>query len=176
MTLSTDRMSPSSMDLQVCRRLHVVNRNCFAAGGSAAQLTRAADINVGVLRRSFKDPNEFGTESASEAAFDTQLQTTVDEIKLVIRMYEKYGDPNPPKERPHFTIGQEIVHNSINAAPVAPALELVPPEKVTFPWLVKHVSVKQWAGVALAVFVIFGAGVSASRWPLVQDILKRLFP
>jgi hypothetical protein len=54
------------------------------------------------------------------------------------------------------------------------AKELEPPEKITFPWLLKHVSVRTWwAGVAIAGSLLIGGfvvGIKASEMSFVRGI------
>ncbi len=52
--------------------------------------------------------------------------------------------------------------------------ELEMPSVVTLPWLVKHVSAKQWFGAAAvvlgALIAVFMFGIKASQWSFVQEM------
>jgi hypothetical protein len=48
--------------------------------------------------------------------------------------------------------------------------ELEMPDKITIPWLVKHVEVKHWIAVVVFAAAIFVLGVQASRLSLVREM------
>ena len=48
--------------------------------------------------------------------------------------------------------------------------ELKPTEKVTIPWLIKHVSIPLWAGAISLLIAVFVAGIKASDISLVREM------
>jgi len=55
-------------------------------------------------------------------------------------------------------------------APCTTCGELSPPEKVTLPWLFRHVPVNLWLAALSLLAAAFAAGVHASRFPIVREL------
>jgi len=57
-----------------------------------------------------------------------------------------------------------------NGPPSILPRELLPPEKVTIPWLLKHVPVRLWLAVLGLLFAAFLIGVNSTRISIVREI------
>ncbi len=55
-------------------------------------------------------------------------------------------------------------------------LPLVAPEKITFPWLIKNITIGVWVKVVFLIISIFGSGVYLASTPLYQEIIDSLKP
>ncbi len=49
--------------------------------------------------------------------------------------------------------------------------ELIPPEKVTLPWLFKHVSWKHWLSLGTLLIAVFALGAKFGHTPLIEQLL-----
>jgi hypothetical protein len=108
--------------------------------------------------------------------FDNELDQTLIELQTVFDAYRRYGSPRRKNERP--TLQPEVTEPSLasvenqSVAAETPQIQLpsvllaqplAPPEKVTWPWLVKHVPVTMWGAAILGTSGIFSAGVAVGK-------------
>ena len=92
------------------------------------------------------------------AAFNRELQDTINELSTIIERFEKFGDPKAAD------------------SPVAVATPLKAPEKITAAWLWANASVSLWWIVIVAAVAIFGAGVTVGQSSLFKEIVEKLKP
>lgn len=133
---------------------------------------RAESIVVGIQREGYVVPGGFGSPGRSyhpnwapakpekkREVFDRHLGDSLTELRYIVGDFEKYGPPRSP--------GTQQV-------PVA-AAPLSVPEKVTFRWLIDHVSVALWwsgLGIVVAALVVaFFIGFAVGQIPAARAVV-----
>lgn len=104
------------------------------------------------------------SEQRQRERFDRDLKDTIVELEHVIAVYEKYGDPNAAKAATSARTAQSVL---LPAMPPIPA-ELPPPDKVTFHWLWKHMSISAWGTLLALILGAFAFGTTVGASPAVQ--------
>ena len=90
--------------------------------------------------------------------------------------YDKYMDPKIQIIKTgHYSECSEYSYAKHNNF-VSSSVELLPPEKITFGWLVKHVSIKQWLIVGGLSISVFSFGVVAGQSQLYETLVSQLKP
>ena len=120
------------------------------------------NVNTGVVHRHFVD--SFGTTLQSRKAFDRDLDTTIMEMELVISNHAEFGPPT--KSRQALAKEAADVVQPV-AATVVVKTEAGWPDKLTFPWLWKHMP----PGLTFTVLgTMFGIGVAVGNWEPIKNL------
>ena len=80
------------------------------------------------------------SQNSQQQKFDKDLTDTINELKLIVKNYQKYGDPKehvPSKE--------------------TEKKELIWPDKVTLDWFIKHMPAGIWWSLFCAFLAVFAA-------------------
>ena len=117
-------------------------------------------IDCNIRSRDFLVPS-YGEVSQSEniAAYNCELQDTVNEIDTIIELFDKYGDPKSKA-------GKE--ENLRQRA------ELEWPPKMTLSWLFKHAPISLWVQFLGALIAAFLFGIAFSQTGLYANIRSLL--
>ena len=90
--------------------------------------------------------------------------------------YDKNLNPNIDITKTgHYSECAEYAYANHNNFVLSPA-DLLPPEKITFGWLVKHVPVSQWLYVGGLLIAIFCFGVTTGQSQLYEKFVSQLKP
>ena len=94
----------------------------------------------------------YGSVSEAEqiAAYNRDLEDTINELEIIIEYFEKYGDPKKP---------------SVSESSDSQTTKLEWPDKMTLSWLFHHAPIGLWmrfGGILMAVFFL-GVGFSQTR-------------
>ncbi len=116
-------------------------------------------VNCGVSTRAFAAT---GFYEDSDAAFESDMVATLQELELIVENFSRYGDPGPTRS------------SKAQAASIAQAVPLaqplLPPEKVTFGWMLHNVSMGGWSIIAAIGIAVFSAGTFLGRLPMLQTV------
>jgi hypothetical protein len=133
-------------------------------------------INTRVLGRNFA-PTE-SVEEDPDYEFTQAMEETLIELKLVVKNYEKYGDPNVSSRL--YAIETVPVQDlapisDANANPHAVSKTVEPllfeKEKMTLRWVLDNVPVQFWLWLGSAGVALFIAGFSVGGWqPITEGI------
>lgn len=119
------------------------------------------DVNCSIRTRNFDELGSYTYDPSRRerlAAFNRDLQDTINELTTLIGRFEKYGGPK-------------------TVSPPSPSTgELRWPEKITAAWLFRHAPIGLWlkfAGLLLAVLL---AGITIGQSSLYHELMKKLSP
>ncbi|UTW44507.1 NUDIX domain-containing protein [bacterium SCSIO 12696] len=113
--------------------------------------------------------------------FDTALKSSFEQSIISAKVTYRMGNKADSTASMNEAIGilnQAIVisENAVKQECDAQKKELLPPEKITISWLLDHVEVKHWVGVATIVASIFTAGMAFSGAGVYKNLKATLFP
>jgi len=105
----------------------------------------------------------YGPGDAKYAArhFERHLDDTLIEIQLIVDNYDKYGDPKEPET--------EAIAEPATAPEATPTL--LPPEKVTIPWIWKNVSIPLLVGGSIFLAAVFAFGLTLGGTKAGQSVV-----
>ncbi len=118
-------------------------------------------VNCSIGERRFDDIGSYTyTPSPRDrlAAFNRELQDTINELATIVERFEKFGD-----------------RKAADVA-VAAATPLEAPEKITAAWLWGNAAMSLWWIVIVAAVAIFGAGITVGQSSLFKELVDKLKP
>ena len=118
-------------------------------------------VNCSIGERRFDDIGSYTyTPSPRDrlAAFNRELQDTINELATIVERFEKFGDPKAAD------------------VAVAVATPLETPEKITAAWLWGNAAMSLWWIVIVAAVAIFGAGITVGQSSLFKELVEKLKP
>lgn len=129
--------------------------------------SRASRVHSLLFRPTYPTTNQ----GELNAAFETDLEITLLELKTAIKHFAEYGQPSYlDGMRKAF---QEPPTPAPTNAPIVPHAEAVKapvfPERWTLRLLFDHVTLAQWVGIGTTMAAIFSAGVFVGRSSLFLD-------
>jgi len=141
---------------------------------------QAEDYNVNVqLKSRYFRPMYPCSEQERWTHFNDELDLTLFELQTTLDNYRRHGPPRRKNERatgqPDVTQSSissvatppaptEVSHGPVPVVLSEPAQPLALPEKVTWPWLVKHVPVTMWGAAIAFAASIFSTGVYIGKF------------
>lgn len=118
-------------------------------------------VNCSIGERHFDELGSYTYTPSSRdrlAAFNRDLQDTINELATIVERFEKFGDPK----------AADVV--------VGAATPLKAPEKITAAWLWDNAPMSLWWIVIVAAVAIFGAGITAGQSSLFKELVEKLKP
>ena len=118
-------------------------------------------VNCSIDERRFDELGSYSyTPSPRDelAAFNRDLQDTINELATIVERFEKFGDPKAADPA------------------VAAATPLKAPEKITAAWLWGNASMSLWWIVIVAAVAIFGVGITVGQSSLFKELIEKLKP
>lgn len=122
--------------------------------------------------------SSYGSSTSAEKRkrFEDDLADTLTELDVLVKNFDKYGDPkasagpvmDSTKQPAPHTVEVAIAETTQNTASAEPGLaEMKWPEKVTAAWLWKHMPLSAY-GVLISAFL---AGMAAGNWEPIRQLL-----
>ena len=137
--------------------LEIIGESPSLAGGETAYYLSGQCPEVNLFETSFALLG-FSGKPTVEASYDKYMDPKIQIIKA--GHYSECAEYSYAK------------HNNFVSSPV----ELLPPEKITFGWLVKHVSMTQWLIVGGLLISVFSFGVAAGQSQIYETLISQLNP
>jgi len=114
-------------------------------------------------------------------SFDKKLKNSFDECvtsgKITFRTSSKqYADTNMNKAIGILNQAIVTAKKGVEYKELSKKKELLPPEKLTIYWLLKHIEIKHWLWVSTLAGSIFTAGAVISEAGIYKNAKKMLFP
>ena len=123
------------------------------------------EVNCDVSNRHFAAT---GMYEDSDAVFESDMVSTLQELELIVENFARYGDPGPTRSSKAMAVANAL------ATPIPQPL--LSPERVTIRWLLHNMSMAGWGTVGAFLLAAFTAGTYFGRLPMFQTSEGKAMP